>query len=71
VILMQGATEIVPATLLRQLKNGGRLSCIIGPGPQRKVMLYRNTDGDLSGRPMFDAAAPVLPGFKQAPSFVF
>ena len=25
VILMQGATEIVPATLLRQLKNGGRL----------------------------------------------
>ena len=71
VILMQGATEIVPATLLRQLKNGGRLSCIIGPGPQRKVMLYRNTDGDLSGRPMFDAAAPLLPGFKQSPSFVF
>jgi protein-L-isoaspartate(D-aspartate) O-methyltransferase len=71
VILMQGATEIVPATLLRQLKNGGRLVCILGPGPQRKAMLYRNTDGDVSGRPMFDAAAPLLPGFKQAPSFVF
>ena len=71
VILMQGATEIVPATLLRQLKNGGRLACILGPGPQRKAMLYRNTDGDVSGRPMFDAAAPLLPGFKQAPSFVF
>ena len=71
VILMQGATEIVPATLLRQLKNGGRLACILGPGPQRKAMLYRNTDGEVSGRPMFDAAAPLLPGFKQALTFVF
>jgi protein-L-isoaspartate(D-aspartate) O-methyltransferase len=71
VILMQGATEIVPETLLRQLKNGGRLACILGPGPQRKAMLYRNTDGEASGRPMFDAAAPLLPGFKQAQSFVF
>ena len=71
VILMQGATEIVPATLLSQLKNGGRLACILGPGPQRKAMLYRNTGGEASGRPMFDAAAPLLPGFKQSPSFVF
>ncbi len=71
VILMQGATEVVPEALLRQLKDGGRLACILGPGPQRKAMLYRNTDGEMSGRPMFDAAAPLLPGFQRAPSFVF
>jgi protein-L-isoaspartate(D-aspartate) O-methyltransferase len=71
VIMMQGATEVVPEVLLRQLKNGGRLACILGQGPQRKAMLYRNTDGEVSGRPMFDAAAPLLPGFKRAPSFVF
>jgi protein-L-isoaspartate(D-aspartate) O-methyltransferase len=71
VILMQGATEVVPDALLRQLKDGGRLVCILGPGPQRKAMLYRKVDGDVSGRPMFDAAAPVLPGFQRAPTFVF
>ena len=70
-ILMQGATEVVPETLLRQLKNGGRLVCVFGSEPQRRAMLYRNIDGDVSGRPMFDAAAPLLPGFRRAPSFVF
>jgi protein-L-isoaspartate(D-aspartate) O-methyltransferase len=71
IILMQGATEVVPDTLLRQLKDGGRLVCVFGRGPQRKAMLYRKADGEVSGRPMFDAAAPVLPGFKRAPAFVF
>jgi protein-L-isoaspartate(D-aspartate) O-methyltransferase len=70
-ILMQGATEVVPDALLRQLKDGGRLVCILGPGPQRKAMLYRKVDGDVSGRPMFDAAAPLLPGFQRTPTFVF
>ena len=70
-IVMQGATEIVPDVLLDQLKNGGRLVCVLGLEPQRKAMLYRNTEGEVSGRPMFDAAAPLLPGFAQAPAFVF
>jgi hypothetical protein len=34
-------------------------------------MLYRKVDGDVSGRPMFDAAAPLLPGFQRTPTFVF
>jgi protein-L-isoaspartate(D-aspartate) O-methyltransferase len=73
VILMQGASDIVPDALLRQLKDGGRLACILGPGPQRKAMLYRkaDADNDVSGRPMFDAAAPLLPGFNRSPTFVF
>jgi protein-L-isoaspartate(D-aspartate) O-methyltransferase len=70
-ILLQGATEIVPHALLRSLKDGGRLACVFGVGPQRKAMLYLNTEGEISARPVFDAAAPVLPGFRQEPSFVF
>jgi hypothetical protein len=34
-------------------------------------MLYRRVDGDLSGRPVFDAAAAPLPGFAKPPEFVF
>jgi protein-L-isoaspartate(D-aspartate) O-methyltransferase len=70
-ILLQGATEIVPQALLRQLKDGGRLACVYGAGPQRKAMLYLNTEGDISARPVFDAAAPVLPGFRKETGFVF
>lgn len=71
VILLQGATEIVPTALLRQLKDGGRLACIFGPGPSRKAVLYRKTDGDATARPLFDASAPLLPGFGRTPAFVF
>ena len=31
--------------------------------PPRRAMLYRSVDGEVSGRPIFDAAAPLLPGF--------
>jgi hypothetical protein len=34
-------------------------------------MIYRLVEGELSGRPVFDAAAPVLPGFVEPPAFVF
>jgi len=30
-------------------------------------MLYRSVGGDVSGWPIFDAAAPVLPGFAAPP----
>jgi protein-L-isoaspartate(D-aspartate) O-methyltransferase len=70
-ILLQGATEVIPQSLLRLLKDGGRLACVYGAGPQRKAMLYLNTDGEISARPMFDAAAPVLPGFRKEAGFVF
>jgi hypothetical protein len=34
-------------------------------------MLYCSTGGEYGGRPIFDAAAPLLPGFAAAPAFVF
>lgn len=70
-IVMQGSSEIVPDMLMKQLKNGGRLVCVLGRGPSGKAMLYRRVDNELSGRPVFDATAPLLPGFVKPPAFVF
>ena len=71
VILLNGATEIVPQTLLRQLRDGGRLVAVMGRAPACRAMLYRCVAGDVSGWPVFDAAAPVLPGFHAPAAFVF
>ncbi len=71
VILLNGATEIVPEALGRQLKPEGRIACILGRAPTGKAMIYRMIEDHLVGRPIFDAAAPVLPGFAAPPAFVF
>jgi hypothetical protein len=34
-------------------------------------MVYRRANGDISGRPLFDASAPLLPGFAEPVAFVF
>jgi len=71
VIVLEGATEVVPRTLFGQLRDGGRLLCIEGRGPATRAMLYRSAAGGVSGRPVFDAVAPLLPGFAEPPAFVF
>ncbi len=71
VILLQGSAEVVPPALFDQLKNGGRLIGVVGRGPQGKAMFYRRAEVDISGRPVFDAAAAALPGFAKPPEFVF
>ncbi len=71
VILFNGAAEIVPEAFAPQLKPNGRLLCIFGRSAAGKAMVYRLSEGRLVGRPIFDAAAPLLPGFATAPAFVF
>ncbi len=70
-ILMEGATEFPPQALFRQLKDGGRLVCVLGGGPGAKAMLYRRSGQETGGRPIFDAAATILPGFVKPPAFAF
>jgi protein-L-isoaspartate(D-aspartate) O-methyltransferase len=70
-ILVEGATEVVPEPLLRQLRSGGRLVCVMGAGPAGKATLYRRVEGEFSGRPAFEATAALLPGFGKQPTFVF
>jgi protein-L-isoaspartate(D-aspartate) O-methyltransferase len=71
VIVLEGACQAAPAALCRQLKEGGRLVCLLGGAPVGKAMLYRKAGNDVSGWPVFDASAPLLPGFERAPEFVF
>jgi protein-L-isoaspartate(D-aspartate) O-methyltransferase len=71
VIFLNGATEIAPNALTHQLKAGGRLVTVLGRAPTGQAMLYRSVGGDVSGWPIFDAAAPLLPGFAAPPAFVF
>jgi len=70
VILLNGAAEVAPQALLRQLGDGGRLVGIEGRVPG-KATIYRAAGGEVSARAVFDAAAAVLPGFERPPAFVF
>jgi len=71
VIFVGGALQVIPEGLPAQLKDGGRLVCIRESGPAGKATLYCSDRGVLSGRTVFDAAAPVLPGFGAPEQFVF
>jgi protein-L-isoaspartate(D-aspartate) O-methyltransferase len=71
VVFVNGATENMPRTLCHQLKDGARLVAVVGRAPMGRAMLYCSVRGDVSGRPIFDAAAPLLPGFAAPPAFVF
>jgi protein-L-isoaspartate(D-aspartate) O-methyltransferase len=71
VIVIEGASEVVPAALLSQLKDGGRLVAVIGSGPMGKATIYRAAGGGASGQTLFDASAPLLPGFAKPAAFVF
>jgi protein-L-isoaspartate(D-aspartate) O-methyltransferase len=70
-ILVEGAVEVEPEALCRQLADGGRLVCIRGAGPAAKATLYRRNGDDISHGQLFDAAAAVLPDFTRPPAFVF
>ena len=71
VILVEGAAEVVPDALLSQLKDGGRLLAVVGRAPMGKAMIYRMASGHATAQPLFDAAAPLLPGFAKPAAFVF
>jgi protein-L-isoaspartate(D-aspartate) O-methyltransferase len=71
VIVINGATEIVPERLYQQLKMGGRLVGVFAmTRPQRATIVTRSA-GDFGSRPLFDASVPVLPGLERTPAFVF
>ena len=71
VIMLQGACEVVPDSLLGQLKEGGRLPAVVGGGPMGKATIYRMTGKHATAQPLFDAAALLLPGFAKPAAFVF
>lgn len=71
VIFLNGAVEVTPETLLGQLKNGGRLVCIMRDGAAGHALIYTKHEGAVGERSAFDAVLPVLPGFEKRRSFAF
>ena len=71
VILLNGATEIVPESLYRQLKEGGRLVGIFASAGPQRAMVVTSSHGDFGYRALFDTAIPVLPGLERPAAFVF
>ena len=70
VITIEGGVEVVPETVLAQLKNGGRIGAVFMDGPLGTVRVGYMSDSQVTWRPIFNAAAPVLPGFRKTRGFI-
>ncbi|OBZ94218.1 protein-L-isoaspartate O-methyltransferase [Pararhizobium polonicum] len=71
VIFVHGAVETVPASLLAQLNDGGRLVAVVGFGNASRAQLFLRENGKTSERLAFNTAVKPLPGFRLAREFVF
>ncbi|WP_349367685.1 protein-L-isoaspartate O-methyltransferase [Salinarimonas sp.] len=72
VVYVNGAVQKRPQALLEQLKEEGRLGVIVGDGSRTSRATLFVRSGDVFGsRAIFDAAAPLLPPFREEPGFVF
>ncbi|MGX5841940.1 protein-L-isoaspartate O-methyltransferase family protein [Mesorhizobium sp. ArgA1] len=71
VILVGGSVEEVPAALLGQLAEGGRLVVVEGQGNAGVARLFFKAGGVVTGRRAFNAAIKPLPGFERIHAFEF
>ena len=71
VIVLDGATEVMPERLFGQLRNGGRLVGVFATTRPPRAMIVTHSHGDFGNRALFDASVPVLPGLERLPAFVF
>jgi protein-L-isoaspartate(D-aspartate) O-methyltransferase len=74
VILIEGAVQHVPAAIVQQLAEGGRLGTVIAAanaGGLGVAQIMVKEGGVASARPIFDAGTPALPGFVSPPRFTF
>lgn len=70
VILVQGAVQRMPQSLIDQLKDGGRIVAIFDEGAAHgAVRVGFKADGAVTWRFAFNASAPVLPGFEAERAF--
>jgi protein-L-isoaspartate(D-aspartate) O-methyltransferase len=71
-ILVNGSvSEELPAGILDQLKDGGRAVAVLARGAVGKATVWHRSGSHIDSRPIFDAGAPLLPGFEPAAGFVF
>ncbi len=71
VIVIEGGVTEVPQSLLDQLKEGGRIGALFMQGALGEVRIGYKSGDMVSWRMAFNAAAPVLDGFKRQVVFEF
>jgi protein-L-isoaspartate(D-aspartate) O-methyltransferase len=69
VITVQGAAEVVPDAVIAQLKDGGRIGCLFMEGALGVARVGYKSEGRVNWRFVFNASAPVLPGFSAVRAF--
>ena len=69
VICIQGGVETVPAAILDQLKDGGRIAAIFVDGANGEMRVGHKSGERVSWRMAFNAGAPVLDGFRKSRNF--
>ena len=68
-IIVSGAVPEVPAALLDQLKDGGRLVAVVADGVAGKATVFVRSGKTFVDRDGFDANAQALPGFERPKAF--
>lgn len=71
VIFIEGGIECLPPALPRQLRDGGRLLAVMresAGGECRRILRAAEAFSEIS---LFDATAPLCPGFGVQPGFTF
>ena len=69
VAIIQGGVQEVPQAILDQLKDGGRIAALFMEGALGEVRIGYKRGSDVSWRMAFNAAAPVLDGFRKEAAF--
>ncbi|MCH8518054.1 MAG: methyltransferase domain-containing protein, partial [Cyclobacteriaceae bacterium] len=70
-IILQGGIVEFPPALISQLREGGRVAAVFMQGALGVVRLGMRQGDTIIWRDIFNAAAPVLPGFERAQAFSF
>ena len=70
VIILQGGVEKIPSSILKQLKNGGRVGAIFVEEGLGTAKIGFKLNEKINWRYSFNATAPVLPGFFKQKGFV-
>ena len=69
VIIVQGGVEKLPDAIASQLKIGGRIACLFMDGKLGDARIGLKSDDGIAWRSIFNAGAPVLPGFERERAF--
>jgi len=69
-VVVEGGVEQIPQAIVAQMKEGGRIAALFMEGALGTVRIGYRQDGRIGWRNVFNATAPVLPGFQAQRAFV-